>query len=491
VKPEKWYFEGCNAPAVCNYKDSVLYVAGNPSGVMSILKTDDPKKGDWKPCTSVLGVFQDPTLYIDDDDRAYMYWGSSNAYPLKVKELDKENKFLPVDNKVIDLCSLDPQKHGWERFGENHTDTIIDPFIEGPWVTKHKGKYYLQYAAPGTEFDIYGDGVYVGDSPTGPFEYAAHNPFCYKPGGFMNGAGHGSTVEGPGGQFWHFGSMCLSLNYKFERRLSLFPTFFDEDGIMYSNNAFGDYPHYAPDQPNKKGSFRGWMLLSYNKPVKASSALKDYPVTRVNDENIKSFWVAAQNDGKQWLEIDMEKPSLIYSLQVNYHDFEETQIWGRTPGLCQKYFVEGSLDGENWFVIIDKTKNFKDVPHDYVELDAPVKARYVRYTSLHVATKNLAISGLRVFGIADGRAPKGVKGFKVGRKQDRRNANLSWKKVENTQGYNIRWGIAPDKLYNSWMVYEENNLEIRSLNTDQSYYFSIESFNESGISKATQAISVQ
>ncbi|GAB3532455.1 hypothetical protein GCM10027443_16340 [Pontibacter brevis] len=44
ISPEKWYFEGSNAPAAHNYKDSVLYVAGNPSGSMNVLYTDSPKK---------------------------------------------------------------------------------------------------------------------------------------------------------------------------------------------------------------------------------------------------------------------------------------------------------------------------------------------------------------------------------------------------------------------------------------------------------------
>lgn len=52
ITPEKWYFEGCNAPAAHNYKDSVLYVCGNPSGAMSILYTDNPKRGDWKAVPS-------------------------------------------------------------------------------------------------------------------------------------------------------------------------------------------------------------------------------------------------------------------------------------------------------------------------------------------------------------------------------------------------------------------------------------------------------
>ena len=37
ITPERWYFQGCNAPAAHNYKDSVLYVAGDPSGSMSVL----------------------------------------------------------------------------------------------------------------------------------------------------------------------------------------------------------------------------------------------------------------------------------------------------------------------------------------------------------------------------------------------------------------------------------------------------------------------
>src|SRR5690606_9711970 len=54
ITPEKWYFEGSNAPAAHNYKDSVLYVTGNPSGHMSVLYTDDPKKGDWKATPSII-----------------------------------------------------------------------------------------------------------------------------------------------------------------------------------------------------------------------------------------------------------------------------------------------------------------------------------------------------------------------------------------------------------------------------------------------------
>ena len=485
ITPEKWYFEGCNAPAAHNYKDSVLYVCGNPSGAMSILYTDNPKRGDWKAVPSVLHDLQDPALFIDDDERAYMYWGSSNRWPIRGKELDMKNKFLPIAKKPDSLLFLRPDIYGWERFGENHTSDI-KPFIEGAWMTKHNGKYYLQYAAPGTQFNVYGDGVYVGKSPLGPFQYAAHNPFCYKPGGFATGAGHGSTVCGPGGIYWHFGTIHLSINYKFERRLCMFPTFFDEDGVMYSDTYFGDYPHYSPDQVSRQttsGGFRGWMLLSYGKPVKASSQLESYPVENVTDENLKTFWVAGKNDDKQWVEIDLEEVSDVYALQLNFFDYEETGFWGRMPNLRQRYLVEASVDGARWRVLVDYRNSFRDAPHNYIELDQPIEARYIRYRHHYVPGKNLAMGDIRVFGLGRGKKPATVKGFTVVREADERNVRISWKAVKGAQGYNVLWGVAPDKLYSSWMVYGDNSLDLRALTVGQKYYFAIEAFNENGISQ--------
>ena len=79
-------------------------------------------------------------------------------------------------------------------FGEYIDNTFLDPFIEGCWMNKHNGKYYLQYGAPGTEFSGYADGVVVGDNPLGPFT-PQRMPFSYKPGGFARGAGHGATFQ--------------------------------------------------------------------------------------------------------------------------------------------------------------------------------------------------------------------------------------------------------------------------------------------------------
>jgi hypothetical protein len=484
ITPEKWYFQGSNAPAAFNYKDSVLYMTGDPSGSMSILYTDNPKKGDWKAVTGILNDLQDPALFIEDNGDAYIYWGSSNRWPIRGKKLDKSQRFKP-SQKTDTLFYLDMKKHGWERFGENHSDTVLGGYMEGAWMTKHNNKYYLQYAAPGTEFNVYGDGAYIGNHPLGPFEYMPNNPFSYKPGGYMNGAGHGSTVIGPGNNYWHFASMAVSVNVNWERRISMYPTYFDKDGLMWSDTYFGDYPYYAPAMGEKAGKFTGWMLLSYKKPVKASSHLENYSANHLTDENVKTFWVAGKNDDQQWFEIDLQTPSTVYALQVNYHD-HQSELYGRIPDLYHRYTIEGSLDGKNWLMLVDKSKNFDDVPNDYVALADPLKVRYVRFKNVHMPAPNLSLSALRVFGKGDGKMPTMVKNFSVSRKTDRRDAMITWDKQPGAQGYNILWGIAPDKLYNSWMVYDDDHLLMKSLSVDQSYYFTVEAFNENGISPRTK-----
>ena len=61
-----------------------------------------------------------------------------------------------------------------------------------------------------------------------------------------------------------------------ERRIVMHPAGFDKDGQMFANTRFGDFPHKMTTKKwDGKGDelFTGWMLLSYKKPVTASSTL--------------------------------------------------------------------------------------------------------------------------------------------------------------------------------------------------------------------------
>jgi len=514
IKPQQWFFEGSNAPTAFNYNDSLVYFAGDPAGYGSILYTDDPKSGTWTPTPSISTNIQDSELFIDDDGKTYLYWGSSNVHPLRVKMLNKDDRFLETGVRK-ELINLDEQAHGWERFGENNFHpTLKEGYMEGASMTKHNGKYYLQYAAPGTQFNVYADGVYIGNTPLGPFTYMKSNPMSFKPGGFTNGAGHGITVKQTNGQYWHFATMALASNAQWERRLCMFPTYFDEDGLMYTNTAYGDYPRFAPSHPTKAGEHNGWMLLSYKGTVTVSSSLKqimkftsnndEVEVSEIpseinndgtirsrvlTDENPKTYWVAEANDDKQWITIEMLNPGYIHAFQINFHD-HESGIYTRTEGLKHRFTIEVSEDGNHWRTVVDRSNSNIDAPNAYMVLDAPIKARYVRYNNVQVPGANFAMSELRVFGKGVGKKPSNVTGFVINRQTDRRDAALNWNPVKDAQGYNIRWGISPDKLYQSWLVYDTNDHFMRCLDRDTPYYFTIEAFNENGISESSEVFFV-
>ena len=153
----------------------------------------DPKKGEWtKAGTFDSDRYGDANMYVDDDGKLYMYYGWSQLMSFKVVELDPTT-FKEIGKPVICFFG-DYEKHGFER--RRSEDVIFPyfdhrkyfpeefPWIEGPWMVKHNGKYYLQYAAIGLEFLSYSHGVYVGDSPMGPFTYSEHNPLTFKTTGF-------------------------------------------------------------------------------------------------------------------------------------------------------------------------------------------------------------------------------------------------------------------------------------------------------------------
>ena len=209
----------------------------------------------------------------------------------------------------------------------------------------------------------------------------------------------------------------------------------------------------------------------------------------LTDESPKSFWVAEVNDNKQWVKIEMQNPGKIYAFQLNYHD-HESGIYTRIEDLKHRYTIEVSEDGKNWQTVVDKRNSYKDTPNAYIVLNSPVNAKFVRYKNVEVPGANLAMSEIRVFGLGLGKKPQKVNGFQIKREEDRRDASFSWQPVKGAQGYNIRWGIAPDKLYQSWLLYDVNEHLMRCLDRDTPYYFSIEAFNENGISEKSEILRI-
>ncbi len=481
------YDELC-APAVGIVGDTMLVFGSTYSKNFTLWMSTDPKSNDWKPLVDSLDIGGwDPAFFTDDDGRFYMYNGSSNRYPLYGIELNRKT-FQPIGARK-ELYFLEGWRYGWHRFGEYMDDTFLDAFIEGAWMTKHNGKYYFQYAAPGTEFSGYADGVTVGDSPLGYFQNQS-DPLSMKAGGFARGAGHGATFEDNNKKLWHVSTIAIGVKNNFERRLGIWPAGFDKDDVMYCNTAFGDYPHYLPgDTTNHLQSrFTGWMLLNYKKPVKVSSTLGNYASNNAVDESIKTYWSAATGNKGEWIESDLEVVSTVHAIQLNYADQDVTFL-GKTIGENHQYMLYYSIDGKKWDVLKDKSSNNKDVPHDYLELENPVQARYIKLENIHVPSGKFAISGLRVFGYGKGLKPDAVKDFVVLRTdKDKRSAWLKWQPVDNAYAYNIYYGTAPDKLYNCVMVHDANEYYYKGMDLKKTYYYRIEALNENGISVSSQTI---
>ncbi len=510
IRPQSWYFNGSNAPAAAVHGDKLILL-GDPSGRGAVIETSNPEVGDWTTNFAVINVprgVQDPALFVDDDGRVFLYEESSNKWPIHGIELDPDNYYIPIGEQV-ELFNLDPEEHGWERFGQDHRSEL-KPFIEGPWMIKHDGTYYLEYGAPGTQWNVYADGVYTASSPLGPFEYAPYNPVSYKPGGFLKGSGHGSTVKGREGDWWHFATMAISVNFKFERRLGMYPAGFEEDGQMWVNTAYGDYPHYLPNAEqtaDHKNRFTGWMLLSYKKPVRTNAPLvekdinvvdeseqgymqeqiREFDIRQINDEEIRSYWVSAVNADSIFVEVDLEKVMDVKAVQINFQDFNST-IFGRPDTLKHQFILQASSDRENWKTVVDFSESQEDRPHAYMELEQPVAARYIRYQHVYCPQDYLSISELRIFGNGREPAPAKPANFQVDRQSDRRNADLRWDAVAGATGYVIYWGIQEDRLNLSALLYGEPNYELRALNTDQGYYYQVEAFNENGISERSEIL---
>ena len=521
--------------------DYVYFCASKKGEICNYYRTKDIING---PYEEIPGTFDfwDPNLFFDDDGRVYFYWGCSNVTPVWGVELEPST--MQPKTERIELLSGDGYERGYERMGVDNCEFPRDeevveqmfqafvkqsgvpveqlpqqyipqirgmftrrPFIEGPWMDKYEGKYYLQYACPGAEYNVYADGVYVSDSPLGPFTLAKNNPYSYHPGGYMPGAGHGSTMWDKEENLWHTSTMRISVNHQFERRVGIWPAGFDEDGELFCNQNYGDWPIAVDEGKNDPWREPQWYLLSYAKLTDCSSCAEGKGPDQAVDEDAKTWWRADSAESGQWLEIDLGKTMDVRAIQINFAD-DELPI--ASPGKIQgtatqpryieerdlrtRWKLEGSLNGNDYFVIEDKSSVTTDLPHDFIVREEGIVVRFVRLTIVEIPYDvTPCISGLRVFGIGVGEKPR-VPGFEVCRSEDRLDLLVRIDGTEDAVGYNILWGHEADKLYHSYQIYRDFDdvreyrhavieKRIGALVKSQDYYVRVDAYNESGITK--------
>lgn len=539
------------APDVRVMGEYVYFSASKRGEICNYYRTKDLING---PYEKIQGTFDfwDPNLFVDDDGRVYFYWGCTNVDPIWGVELDPQT-MKPLTEKKS-LLAGDPYVKGYERAGEDNTVLPVTgpeldervvaflnrmghpvpnvealsampaeqlemirsfssgaPFIEGAWMTKHDGKYYLQYAFGGAEYNIYGDGVYISDSPLGDFHPVDNNPFSYKPGGFLPGAGHGSTMEDKAGNWWHTATMRISMNHQFERRVGIWPAAFDADGELYCNQRYGDWPIAVTDGKVNPDADPEWYLLSYGKKVTASGFEEGKGPEMAADENVQTWWrsdVTCKEEKKPWLVLDLGQICDVRAVQINFADdgIDLPAPGELCPGIQSRfidgtdyrtrYLLEGSSDGETYEILEDKSQAETDLPHDFLILNngEGQKIRFVKLTVLEIPyDQKPCISGLRVFGIGETEKPAAPE-FTAERTNeiDMKVAMKAGNGGGHVTGYNVLWGSSPEKLYHSWMLFADPadasakvEKRIGALVKGKEYYVRVDAFNEGGITEGT------
>ena len=150
----------------------------------------------------------DPTVFIDDDRQAWIYWGNPRVYYAKLNKdmisFDGEVKTLDMTEEAFGGPVLSQREKGKQ---------YKDSYVEGPWIMKREGLYYLLYAAGGVPEHI---SYSTAPSPDGPWtyrgpimpledtrsftnhcgiaEHKGHNYFFYHTGKLPGGSGYGRSV---------------------------------------------------------------------------------------------------------------------------------------------------------------------------------------------------------------------------------------------------------------------------------------------------------
>lgn len=476
------------APAVLVYKNAIYHLS---MGDQRIYRSTNPDADEWEEVEPAVDKYGDPALFQDNDGRVYLYYGCSDSKPIQGIEVDPEKGFKPV-GKEADLIPHNAERLGWEVFGDKNEVYDKRGWNEAPCITRQGDYYYLQYAAPGTEFTSYCTGVYVSKNPLGPYQCMPGAPFSIKPGGFIAGAGHGHPFKDRYGNDWYVGTMVVAGKDHYERRIAIFPAYY-KDGIAHGITDYTDFPFILPDKKvdfSKVDFSAGMNLLSYGKGMKASSSYPAYGAEKAADENIKTVWSAATGKKGEWLQMDLGQSMKVAAAQICFAD-EGFQTYRRDENVpVYQYVIEYSADGEQWKTMVDRSDNAKDQIYELIPLEKSVQARFVRVRNTKdFQIGRFSIADMRLFGKAKGKRPEIVSNLRVKRNEDRRRMAFSWDKVDAASGYVIRWGTAPGQMGNAVMVHE-HQAEFGFFDRDLSYYVTIEAFGATGVSKRSASIRI-
>ncbi|MBE6366736.1 MAG: hypothetical protein E7052_02345 [Lentisphaerae bacterium] len=361
-------------------KQGRIYAAKHPLGPFHTVGVPQDKNGQ------VIGDFLDPALFTDDDGRLYLYWGYAPlGGGIFGMEVDPERPNCGISD-IFKLIDFDPNNE-WEHFGE-HGDVLDFGWDEGASMYKYNGKYYLQYASCGTRFPNYSIGVYMGDSPLGPFKKPATKLIGNRHG-IVCGTGHGGMFTGPDGRPWQAYSVLVHRLHNFERRMGIDPVTFDENGVPTVK--VSDVPQSVSSGDVGLVNAAAWKI------AKVSSYMPNCNAMYAFDECPHTAWVPDIAESEPTLRINLEREFAVQAIRIIWAEQNIDRANGIdfVPVKYQVRFFDSQQQELDF--MLDMSNNEQDLNIDFRSF-APVNAQYLELKILRGnAPQHYGVTDFAVF----------------------------------------------------------------------------------------------
>ncbi|WP_343532815.1 glycoside hydrolase family 43 protein [Pedobacter sp.] len=335
----------------CIYRNGKFYYylpvnkinGGNAIGVaVSDSPTGPFKDALGKPLLEGYGYI-DPTVFIDTDGQAYLYWGNPDLWHVKLNA-----DMVSYDQKTgIVKETLKDENFGYREKKINNRTAAYE---EGPWLFKRKAKYYMLYPAGGVPEHL---AYSTADSPLGPWKYGDTIMHVIKnKGAFTN---HPGYIEFKGQPYLFYHDAGLPGGTGFKRSVCVEPFQFNADGSI---------PLITP---TKEGVVKSAANVNPYQRVEAETiAWSEGLKTDQNDKG--AVWVT-KIDGGDYIKVrsvDFNKGAKFFDASVasaNSDGKIEIRVGSKTGKLLGVLQVKSTGGAENWKLQSCKVANLKGV-HD-------------------------------------------------------------------------------------------------------------------------------
>lgn len=199
----KFYWYICTEHATIPGKAIGVAVADSPTGPFKDALGKALVTNDMTTATDIAWDDIDPSVWIDDDGQAYLFWGNTKCYYAKLKE---------------NMVELD---------GEIKVVEGLPSFTEAPWIHKKGDWYYLTYAYQFPEKTAYA----MSKSINGPWEFKG---ILNELAGNCN-TNHQSIIEYKGVPYFIYhtgGVQAPDFGGSFRRSVCVDRLFYNEDGTL-------------------------------------------------------------------------------------------------------------------------------------------------------------------------------------------------------------------------------------------------------------------